>query len=91
MPLHFIVSVLPVAIFLGWYNLFMFSLDFFIFSFEYQTPMWSQAAQSGADYSPFGKLDFSSYLLCLFLYSTHQASLSILRPSGNCSRHWFNS
>ncbi len=39
MPLHFIVSVLPVAIFLGWYNLFMFSLDFFIFSFEYQTPM----------------------------------------------------
>lgn len=39
MPLHFIVSVLPVTIFLGWYNLFMFSLDFFIFSFEYQTPM----------------------------------------------------
>lgn len=36
MPLHFIVSVLPVTIFLGWYNLFMFSLDFFIFSFEYQ-------------------------------------------------------
>ena len=36
MPLHFIVSVLPVAIFLGWYNLFMFFLDFFIFSFESQ-------------------------------------------------------
>ena len=37
MPLHFIVSVLPVAIFLVWYNLFMFFLDFFIFSFESQT------------------------------------------------------
>lgn len=46
MPLHFIVSVLPVTIFLGWYNLFMFSLDFFIFSFEYQTPMlWGRCPQ----------------------------------------------
>ena len=112
-------------IFLGWYDIFMFSLDF-LFSlsstrpnvshialnlhtaiaallsnliyrprllpklgrsyivfvgsgtnvWQFKTEWWlkssGQAAQSGADYSPFGKLDFSSYLLCLFLYSTSQ-------------------
>ena len=46
MPLHFIVSVLPVTIFLGWYDLSWIIHGFavkvaesHIFSFEYQTPM----------------------------------------------------